>query len=215
MSWVYLNLSIQNRLESAQQPITRGGGGGRGWGMPQSEGLETRVVWRFLEPDQATQESTTISVIFSLKIHFSIFNIIIWFPYDFTRCRVNISTKSSFAKIHLIQWNMAHSDGWCLDKPTLYKVNIYGTLRAASFAWVKPSHPCSAWSSIKRKSEQKGETEKRAIFMKLGDWKTKAESRAPGWVTWGLSHCPSDSPRWSLAFISIATNHSFKALFLI
>ena len=96
---------------------------------------------------------------------------------------------------------MAHSDGWCLDKPTLYKVNIYGTLRAASFAWVKPSHPCSAWSSIRESQSRKGR-QRRAIFMKLGGWKTKAESRD----SW-LSNLGAVSS--SIRFSKVGHLHSF------
>lgn len=70
-------------------------------------------------------------------------------------------------------------------------------------------HFCSAWSSIRESQSRKGRQRRGYLYETSGDWKTKAESRDSWLSNLGLSHCPSDSPRWSLAFISIATNHSF------
>lgn len=66
MSWVYLNLSIQNRL-SRSLPLAyySGWGWGKGVGDASEWGLETRVDKKVPGARQATQESTTISVIFS------------------------------------------------------------------------------------------------------------------------------------------------------
>lgn len=52
---------------------------------------------------QAAQESTAISAQLSQlpslwRLTFSIFNIVIQFPYDFIRCKVNISTSPSLQK---------------------------------------------------------------------------------------------------------------------
>ena len=78
MSWVYLKSLHPNRLWSL--PLASYWGGGE---AASEWGLETRVDKKVPGARQAAQESTAISVIYSLEIHFFYFQhhylISIWF----------------------------------------------------------------------------------------------------------------------------------------